>query len=310
MTAGYALFSGTSNPALAAAVAGELGRPLTPAEVERFPDGEVTVRLEEAVRGRDVFVVQPTSPPVDVNLVELLAFADASRRAGSARITAVIPYFGYARSDRRTGMREPIAARMVADLLEAVGVGHVVTVDAHTPQLAGFFRIPVDALSAVPRLARALRGHVGSDVVVVAPDAGRVDMAAAYAGLLDAPVAVLHKRRESGTETRVTRVVGDVRGRTCLLVDDMISTGGTLLGAVRALSEAGATGFVAAATHGLLLEDAVDRLLGGGIREIFVSDTVAAPHPEQPRLRIVETAPLLADAVARLASNGSFAGLE
>lgn len=306
----FTIFAGTSNPDLAAAVATELGVGLGERTVERFPDGEVAVRLDESVRGREVFVVQPTSPPVNDHLVELLAFADACRRASAGRVTAVVPYFGYARSDKRDGRRESIAASMVADLMEAVGIGHVVTVDLHTPQTEGFFRFPVDNLTAVGVLADALRDSLPEEAVVVSPDAGRVKMATEFAGRLGAPVVVLHKRRESGTRTRVTHLAGDVRGRPCLIVDDMISTGGTIVESARALRAAGARDeFLAAATHGLLLEGAPEKLAREGVGEILVTDTVPASAQGGPALRVATVAPLVAAALRRLLSNESLGDL-
>ncbi len=284
--------------------------PLGACAVERFPDGELSVRLDEPVRGREVFVVQPTGPPVNEHLVELLAFADACRRASSARVTAVVPYFGYARADKRNGRREPITASMVADLMQAVGITHVVTLDAHTPQLEGFFRIPFDSLSAVGVLAKVLREKLPEGAAVVSPDAGRVRMAAEYAQRLGAPVVVLLKRRESGTETRVTHVVGDVRGRPCLIVDDMISTGGTIVESVKALVAAGARpGVTVAATHGLLLDGARYKLERAGVREVFVTDTVATAGEGRAQLHVVSVAPLVAAAVRRLLSNESLGDL-
>jgi ribose-phosphate pyrophosphokinase len=278
----FTIFAGTANDALATAVARELARTPGRCTVERFPDGELSVRLRETVRGREVFVVQPTSPPVNDHLVELLAFADACRRAAAARFTAVVPYFGYARSDRRNCRRVPITASLVASLMQSAGVDHVVTLDLHTSQVEGFFHVPVDSLTAVPTLCDAL-GHARRDwlpngeFVVVAPDAGRVAMATEYAARLGTSVVVLHKRRESGSRTRVTHLVGDVRGRTCLLVDDMIATGGTLLESIRVLHEEGAADeCVVSATHGLLLDGAADRLAGVGARAVLVTDTVRA----------------------------------
>ena len=229
------LFSGTANPALATAVAAELGVRLRLSAATRFPDGETAVQIDEPVRGREVFLVQPTAPPVNDNLVELLAFADACRRAAAARITAVVPYFGYARGDKRHGRRQPITASLVARLIQAAGVDHIVTLDLHAEQIEGFFQIPVDNLTAVPTLCQALRGRLPEGVVIVSPDVGRVAMATEFADRLGSPVAVLHKRRTSGTETVITHVVGDVRGRPCLIIDDMISTGGTIARAVEAL---------------------------------------------------------------------------
>jgi len=310
MTGEFVIFAGTANPDLARAVARELGVRLGACAVERFPDGEVSVRLEESVRGREVFVVQPTSPPVNEHLVELLAFADACRRASAARTTAVVPYFGYARADKRHGRREPITASVVADLFEAVGIAHVLTVDVHAPQIEGFFRIPMDSLTAVPALCEALGGRLHGGAVVVSPDAGRVSMAAEYAHRLKTSVAVLHKRRESGTETVVTRLAGDVRGRACLIIDDMISTGGTIAESVGALLEAGAGDeIVVAATHGLLVAGAREKLKQGGVREVFVTDTVRVAADERAGLRVVSVAPLIAAAVRRSLSGGSLADL-
>ena len=304
------IFAGTANPDLARGVARELGVRLGACAVERFPDGEVSVRLEESVRGREVFVVQPTSPPVNEHLVELLAFADACRRASAARTTAVVPYFGYARADKRRGRREPITASVVADLLQTVGVAHVLTVDVHAPQVEGFFRIPVDSLTAVPALCEALGGRLPGGAVVVAPDAGRVSMAAEYARRLKAPMAVLHKRREGGARTVVTHLAGDVRGRACLIIDDMISTGGTIVGSVEALLGAGASDeIIVAATHGLLVAGAREKLARKGVRELFVTDTISVEAGDPAWLRVVSVAPLLAAAVARSLSGGSLADL-
>ena len=310
MTDAATIFAGTANPDLARGLARELGVRLGACEVERFPDGETSVRLDEPVRGREVFVVQPTSPPVNENLFELLAFADACRRASAARTTAVVPYFGYARADKRRGRRVPVTASVVADLLEAVGVAHVLTVDVHAPQVEGFFRIPVDSLTAVPALCEALGGSLPGGAVVVAPDAGRVSMAAEYAHRLKAPMAVLHKRREGGDKTVVTHLAGDVRGRACLIIDDMISTGGTIVGSVEALLGAGASDeIIVAATHGLLVAGAREKLARKGVRELFVTDTISVEAGDRGGLRVVSVAPLLAAAVERSLSGGSLADL-
>lgn len=290
------LFSGTANRPLAEALARELGVPLGACAVAAFPDGEISVVLEEPVQRRDVVLVQPTSPPVNDHLMELLAFTDACRRAGAGRITAVVPYFGYARQDRRAELREPITARMVATLLETVGIDHLVTVDLHTPQMQGFFRIPVDALSAVEVLCAELDAMLPPDAVVVSPDAGRVALATQYASALGRSLAVLHKDRVSGSETRVTQLVGEVDGRECLLIDDMISTGGTLVKSAAALRDAGATRLVACATHGLLLSNAMERLRGAGFDAVVVTDTVRVAGGEA-RPRVVSVAPLLGRAV-------------
>ncbi|MDB4947596.1 MAG: prs 1 [Gemmatimonadetes bacterium] len=303
------LLAGTANPVLAAALARELGVELGGCEVRRFPDGEVDVRLTASVRRREVFVVQPTCPPVNDHLVELLAVADACRRSAAARVVAVVPYYGYARSDKRHGRREPITASLVAGLMEAAGIDHVLTVDLHTTQIEGFFRVPVDTLSAVPVLCEALRDRVPADAVVVAPDAGRVALATEYADLLDRPLVVLHKRRESGTETRVTHIVGEVRGRACVLVDDMISTGGTIVESVGALRDAGARpDFTVVATHGLLLRDAAARLAAAGVGTLVVTDTVPPAPSPPPGLHVVSVAPILADFIRRTAAETRDAG--
>jgi ribose-phosphate pyrophosphokinase len=306
----FIIFTGTANSRLAVNVAREVGVQLGARAVERFPDGEISVRLDEPARGREVFIVQPTSPPVNEHLVELLAFADACRRASAAHVTAIIPYFGYARSDKRHGRREPIMASMVADLIQAVGVNHVVTIDLHTPQIEGFFRIPVDSLTATETLCRHLSGRLPPGAVVVSPDVGRVEMASAFAHLLGTSVVVLHKRRESGMETEITHLVGDVRGRACLIVDDMISTGGTVGKSVEALLEAGAREeIIVAATHGLFINGAKEFLRWTGVSEVIVTDTVARSDDLWPELRVVSIAPLLAAAIRRFMADGSLGDL-
>ena len=310
MKGDFTIFTGTANPDLATSIAGELGVPLGACAVERFPDGEVSVRLGEPVRRRNVFIVQPTSPPVNEHLVELLAFADACRRASAERMTAIMPYFGYARADRRNGRREPITASMIADILQAVGINHVVTVDLHTQQIEGFFHIPVDSLTAVPTLCDALSERLPEGTIVVSPDAGRVRMAAHYAQRLNTSLAVLHKRRESGTETRVISLVGDVRGRACLIVDDMISTGGTIMRSIEALLDAGARpDMTIAATHGLLLDGAQGKLASRGVREMLITDTVPLRDKTWPNLRVVSVAPLIAAAIRQLMTKGSLSNL-
>lgn len=301
MPSDFVIFAGTANRALADGVARELGVGLGACTVERFPDGEVSVRLDESVRGREVFVVQPISPPVNDHLLELLSFADACRRASAARFVAVAPYLGYSRADKRQGGRTAVAASMVAEMFEAVGVGHVVTVDVHSPQVEGFFRIPFDNLSAVRLLADAVRGRLPDDVVVVSPDAGRVKAATEFAAALGADVAVLQKRRMSGTETEVTNIVGDVRGRACLIMDDMISTGGTIAKSAEALEGAGARPhFVVAATHGLLVGEARRNLARESIKEVLVTDTVPAGPGGCDRLSVVSAAPLVGRAVRKV----------
>jgi ribose-phosphate pyrophosphokinase len=306
----FILFSGTANPGLAKAIAQELDVPLGASVTEQFPDGELVVRLLESVRQKAVFIVQSTSPPVNDRLVELMAFADACRRAAAERITAIVPYFGYARADKRHGRREPITASMVAEVLEAVGIDLVVTLDLHAPQIEGFFHIPVDSLTAVPTLCEALRDRLPRDVVVVSPDTGRVQMATQYAQRLGSSVIVLHKQRKSGTETEVTRIVGDVRDRACLIVDDMISTGGTLARSIEALLSAGARPDITiAATHGLFVAGARAKLSHESVRAIFVTDTVATQEMDWPQLQVVSIASLIATAIQRFKANESIGDL-
>ncbi len=303
------LFAGTGNRPLAERVAGLLETTLAPCTTERFPDGELSVTLGESVRAREVFVLQPTSPPVNDRLVELLAFADACRRGAAARLTAVVPYFGYARADKRKNRREPVMARVVADLLQAAGVHHLLALDVHTPQVEGFFAIPVDDLGAVGVLADALRGRIAEDAVVVSPDLGAVARATQFAARLGLPTAVVHKRRLSGAEVETVQVIGDVRGRPCLLVDDMVSTGATIAAAVRALLAAGARAeFTVAATHAVFAPGAAERLVGAGVGEIVVTDsiTLAGVHAG---VRVASVAPLLAAAIRHLSRGESLQDL-
>lgn len=257
-----------------------------------------------------MFVLQPTGPPVNDNLVELLSFVDACRRSAAANVIAVVPYFGYARQDKRHGHREPVTASMVSLLLETVGTNHVVTLDLHATQIEGFFHIPVDSLTAIAALCDAVRPVLPKDLIVVSPDEGRVKMAGQYAQRLNSTVAVLHKRRETATKTRVTHVVGNVRGKACLIIDDMISTGGTIAEAVDALLGAGARSeIVVAATHGPLLESAREKLSHESIRAVFVTDTIAPVIRDWAKLQVVTVAPLIAAAIKRILSDESLGPL-
>lgn len=284
--------------ALTAAVARELSIRPGQRRVERFPDGEISVVLDEPVRGLDVFILLSTSPSVNDHVMELLIFADACRRASGERITAIVPYFGYARSDRRDSARTPIAASLVAELMQCAGIGHVTMLDVHAPQIEGFFRGPVDHLSAIPALCEALRGRLVPDTVVVSPDAGRVQAATEYARRLGLSLAVLHKRRGSAHETTVTHVVGDVRDRSCLIIDDMISTGGTIVESAHALRDAGALGeFIVAATHGLFVDDACSRMAAAGVTHVYVTDSIAEPDRRCALSTVVTIAPLIAESI-------------
>jgi ribose-phosphate pyrophosphokinase len=306
VTKEFTIFTGTANPALARATACELGTHLGRCEVERYPDGNVAVQLLESVRRREVFLMQSTSPPASDNLLELLALADACRRAGAGRITAIVPYFGHGRADKRNGRREPIMARVIADVLQVVGVDQVVVVDLHTPQIEGFFHAPVDSLTAVPILCQALAGRLPAEIVVVSPDVGRVGMASRYAQSLGTSVVVLHKQRLSGTKTRITHVVGKVSDLACLIVDDMITTGGTVAESITALLAAGARPEITvAATHGLLVTGARENLGHPAVRQVLVTDTVCVPERDWPQLHVISIAPLIADAMLRLVGDGS-----
>jgi ribose-phosphate pyrophosphokinase len=306
----FTVIPGTANPTLANAIARNLGVSTGTCTVDRFPDGEVAVQLLESVRRKEVFLVQSTAPPVNDHLIELLALADACRRAVAARITAVMPYFGYGRADKRIGRREPIMARVVADLLQAVGVDHIVTVDLHTPQIEGFFHAPVDSLTAVPTLCQAIRRHLSRDVIVVSPDVGRMRVASRYAQCLGAPLIVLHKRRIASAETEVTHVVGEASDRTCLIVDDMISTGGTMVSSVEALLAAGARPEITiAATHGLFVGDSPNKLSHRAVQNVFVTDTVPVRVKEWPQLHVISLAPLIAGALQRVLADGSLGEL-
>lgn len=256
------ILSGSANLPLTESIAKKLGVQPTRVVLERFPDSELHVEVQESVRGYDVYLIQPTCPPVDEHLLELLLMGDACRRAGAIHLTAVIPYFGYARQDRRSRGREPLSARLIADLINASGFQRVVAVDFHSHAVESAFAIPVEHVSAVPILAEAVRSSVHRDAVIVSPDLGAVKMAERYAKLLNQPVAIIHKARISGEEVSVQRIVGDVRNKEVLVIDDMISTGGTIEKAIEALLEAGCSpaGVKVLASHALLVGSAAERL--------------------------------------------------
>ena len=306
------LFTGTSNPALARSVADALGVPLGRAEVSRFPDGELRVELQETVRGHDVYLVQPTSPPAEAHLFELLLLADACRRAGARSLTAVIPYFGYARQDRRAQGRQPVAARVVVDLLATAGLERVVALDLHNRAMEGVFSMPLEHVSATSALVEAVRASLPENAVVVASDLGATKLAEQWARLLDLPAALVHKKRVSGDVVRVRDITGEVAGRAPILVDDMISTGGTLVAAARCLLDAGARPeLLVAASHGLLVGDAVERLAQLPLRRLLVTDSVVVPADAAARLplTVVSVAPLLAECVRRLERGESLSDL-
>jgi ribose-phosphate pyrophosphokinase len=300
------IFSGGANQPLAEAIAAGVGVPLGQRILARFPDSELHVEIQQSVRGHDVYLIQSTSPPVDAHLMELLFLADACHRAGAGRITAIVPYFGYARQDRRGKGREPVGARITSDLFASARIARAVAVDLHTPELEGFMSIPLEHLTAIPTLVKAVAPLLGADCVVVSPDLGGVKLAERYALALGRPLAVVHKTRLSGREVEVHGIVGDVAGRTPVIVDDMVSTAGTVAAAVRALIDAGAVPpALVVATHGLLVGEAVERLSSAPIRRLVFSDSVsAAAHLSLP-IEVAGIAPLLAEAIKRLHSEQS-----
>jgi ribose-phosphate pyrophosphokinase len=305
-----ALISGSANPALAGAIATTLRVRLTSVGIYRFPDGELHVEIQESIRGDDVYLIQPTGPPVDEHLMELLLVADACRRAGVAHLTAVIPYFGYERQDRRATGREPVSARLVADMIQTCGVDRVVAVDLHSAALEGFFDIPLEHVSAVSILAATVCSDVKANSVVVSPDLGAAKLADAYARHLNLPVAIVHKIRVSGEAVSVTGINGNVRGFAPIIVDDMISTGGTVEAAIHALLGAGSESEIdVVATHALLVGSALQRLRALPVRRLIVSDSVAMPTGLPPIVRVVSIAPLLADVIERLHNNRSLSNL-
>jgi ribose-phosphate pyrophosphokinase len=294
------IFTGRTNPDLARETARRLGVKVGRCRIENFPDGELQVEIQEEVRSRDVYLFQSIVPPAGGPLLELLFLADACRREGAGRLTAVIPYCGYARQDRRTRPGEPLSAKVVADLL-ATRFDRILAVDLHSESLEGFFPIPLENVSAVPLLAKALRPHRNSRTVIVAPDLGAVKLAQRYADLLHLPVVYVHKTRLSGGLVRPRRVIGKVQGQTPIIVDDMISTGGTMIAAMKALLELDCRPpFILAASHGLFAGDALERLSSLPIRKIFVSDSVPRPPAFPFPLRVLSLDRLLAAAIQRL----------
>lgn len=280
------IFSGRSYPELGRQIAGHLGISLGKVELKTFSNGELYVRYEESVRGSDAFVIQTFSEPINDHLVELLLMIDALKRASAKRISAVLPYYGYSRQDKKTLAREPISARLVADLIRVAGADRILTMDLHAGQIQGFFAGPMDHLTAVPLLASYISRSVADDLVVVSPDAGRVKMAKKYADHLGVPIAILHKRRPGHNQAEVLHIVGEVKGKTAVLVDDMIDTAGTLAASSQALAEAGAKEIYACATHGIFSGPAKERLDKSPLKKVVVTNTL--PIPEERRSEKVE----------------------
>jgi ribose-phosphate pyrophosphokinase len=308
-----AIVCGSANVPLAEGIAAQLNVELMQRRIERFPDGETYVRFESSVRGRDAFVIQPTCAPVNEHIFELLLLIDTLRRASAGRVTAIIPYYGYARQDRKFTGRDPISAKLVANLITAAGATRVLAVDLHSPAIQGFFDIGMDHLSAIQLLAEDLKGRIPPNSVIVSPDTGGVKRADLFARLLDLPIAILHKRRASAHEVEMAAVIGDIRDKYPIIVDDIISTGGTVRKAVDTLVQAGARPQVrVVATHGVLVGEAPALLHHPALIEIVVTDTVPIPPAIRavlPQLRVVSVADLLAHAILRLHSGLSLSAL-
>ena len=306
------ILAGNSNHALTAEIAAYIGVPLTKCQVRRFADMEIFVEIQENVRGQDTFVIQSTSFPANDHLMEMLIMIDALRRASARRITAVIPYFGYARQDRKPGPRTPISAKLVANMITRAGADRVLTVDLHAGQIQGFFDIPTDNLFAAPVMVRDIKERTDlENLMVVSPDVGGVVRARALAKRIDAPLAIVDKRRERAGESEVMNVIGDVTGKTCILVDDIIDSGGTLCNAADALLRDGASDVHGYITHGVLSGGAIARIAGSHLKELVVTDTIAPTEAvlKARNVRVIPIAPLIGEAIARTAKEESVSSL-
>ena len=296
-----AIFTGTAHPQLAKEICDHLHIPLGRAKVSRFPEGEINIQIEDNVRGRDVFIVQPTSSPPNDNLMELLLLIDTARRASADRITAVLPFYGYARQDRKVRPRVPISAKLVANLITSAGADRVLTMDLHAGQIQGFFDIPVDHIYSIRVFGNYLAKLNLRDTVVVSPDVGGIKMARAYAKLLNTSLAVVDKRRESDSRTTVMNIIGDIKNRNVVLVDDLISTGGSLVGAVGALKQQGARRVIAVAVHPVLAGPACQRLASSDLERLIVSNSIPIPPAKLiPKIEVISVAALLGDVIRRI----------
>ena len=305
------VFTGSANPALAAEICGELGIELGAASLREFSDGEIHLQIQQNVRGADVFVVQPTCTPVDKHLMELVLMIDALKRASADRITAVLPYYGYARQDRKDKPRVPISAKLVASLIERSGADRILALDLHAAPIQGFFDIPVDHLYAAPVMIEYYHAANIPDLIVVSPDAGGVERARAFAKRLDAPLAIIDKRREEANVAEVMHVIGDVEGKFCLMVDDLIDTAGTLVKGAEALMKFGAKGVSACATHPVLSGPAVERIRNSPIQEVIFSNSIPLREDAKvcDRIKTLSVAPLLAQAIESIHQETSVSGL-
>ncbi|HEX3877899.1 MAG TPA: ribose-phosphate pyrophosphokinase [Bryobacteraceae bacterium] len=305
------VFTGNSHPSLAREICKHLEKPLGELMIHHFSDGEIHLQIQENVRGEDVFVIQPTSTPVDRNLMELLLILDALKRSSAKRITAVLPYYGYARQDRKDKPRVPISARLVATLLETAGADRVLTLDLHAAQIQGFFNIPVDHLYSAPVMIEYFRTLDTSNLTVVSPDAGGVERARAFAKRLNCPLAIIDKRREEANVAEVMNVVGEVRNRQCLIVDDIIDTAGTLVKGAEALLEKGASSVAACATHAVLSGPAVERIENSLLKEVVVTNSIPLSETARRsnRIKSLSIAKLLAEAIRSIHEETSVSGL-
>jgi ribose-phosphate pyrophosphokinase len=305
------ILSGTANRELAERICAYLEVKMGKATVTNFSDGEIQVEIEESVRGMDVFLIQPTCPPVNDNLMELLIMLDALKRASVARVNVVIPYYGYGRQDRKVAPRAPISARLVADLIEVAGAARILAMDLHVGQIQGFFNIPVDHLYALPVQLDYLR-HIRGQVVVVSPDAGGVERARELAKRLkEASIAIIDKRRERANVSKVMHIVGDVKGRTAILLDDMIDTGGTIVQSAEALIKAGVTRVYACCTHAVLSGGAVEKMNNSAIHELVITNTIPLSETSRKleRLRVLDVSPILGEAIKRIHNEASVSSL-
>ena len=296
---GYKVFSGTANQELSRQIAKYLGIPLSEASIKRFSDGEISIQIGESVRGKDVFIIQSTCAPTDTNLMELLILTDAIKRSSASTVTAVIPYFGYARQDRKAAPRVPITAKLVANMIEIAGIDRVVTMDLHAGQIQGFFDIPVDNLYGTITFINYLKNKHLSNPIVASPDIGGVARARSLAKQLNLDLAIIDKRREKANESEVMNVIGDVNGKDVILIDDMVDTAGTLIKAAAAFKERGATSVTAFCTHPVLSGPAYERIATGAIDELVVTDTI--PLKEQnEHIKVISVAPLFAEVIRRV----------
>ncbi|MBR4150322.1 MAG: ribose-phosphate pyrophosphokinase [Firmicutes bacterium] len=308
--ADFMLFAGNGNPELAEEIAAVMGRTLGNAKVSQFSDGEVSVSIYESVRGMDVYIIQPTCEPVNDNLMELLIMIDAMKRASAGRINAVIPYYGYARQDRKAKPRDPISAKLVADLLTVAGADRVISMDLHAAQIQGYFDIPVDHLKGMPILARYVEDLELEDIVVVSPDHGSVTRARNFAHFFDCPIAIIDKRRPKPYVSEVMNIIGDIEGKNCLLIDDLVDTAGTICNAANALKKLGAKDIYACATHGVLSGPALERIESSAIKEMVMLNTIPIPPEKRgTKIKLLSAAPLFAEAMARIFTNDSISPL-